>query len=106
MPTIIPAKEWNNHPILSKLYSKSDFDGDSAYTIDDPTPNQRDFLLNLTLEYRKPGQDWEASPFHETATFWDGSRMAWYHPYLYHPMFEIVDELKGQHTPEWRAVVG
>ena len=105
MSTIIPSSEWNNHPILSRLYSKSDFDGDSAYTIDDPLGLDREFLLTLTLQYREPGKDWEDAPFDMSATFLDGSRIAWYHPPFYHPAFEVTSELRGKHAPTWRAIV-
>ncbi len=105
MVAITSSFEWSNHPILSKLYSKSDLDGDSAYTIDYPSDVERQFLLNLTLQYREPGKDWEDASFDLSATFLDASRMAWYHPPFYHPLFEVTSELRGKHTPTWRAVV-
>jgi hypothetical protein len=105
MQEIIYERDWKNHPFLSKLTSRSDFDGDAALTVKDPTTDDFEHSLSVSLEYRIKDGDWIKAPFADSTAFIDEISMAWYYDFSYHPLFEIYPERRGQQTHEWRAVV-
>lgn len=105
MQEIIEQKDWDNHPFLSRLTGRSDFDGDAALTIQNPTEDDFRESLKVTLEYRVNNGEWIKAAFAESAGFIDEISMAWYYSPSYHPLFDVVPELKGKQVHEWRAII-
>ena len=105
MQEIIEEKDWSSHPFLSRLTGRSDFDGDAALTILNPTEDDFKESLKVTLEYRINDGEWVKAPFADSTAFIDEMRMAWYYSFNYHPLFELNPELKGKMVHEWRAII-
>lgn len=105
MQEIIDQKDWEGHPFLSKLTSRSDFDGDAALTIENPTEEDFRESLSVSLEYRINNGDWIKASFAESTAFIDEISMAWYYSFSYHPLFEFDPEFKGQQVHNWRAII-
>jgi hypothetical protein len=105
MQEIIDEKDWAAHPFLSKLTVSSDYDGDAAYRIENPTPEHFEESKKVALESSINGSPWEAVPFADSTAFINESSMAWYFSFNYHPLFEVSPELKGRQVHNWRAVI-
>ena len=105
MQEIIEQKDWEDHPFLSKLTGRSDFDGDAAFTIKNPTEDDFRNSLSVRLEYRINDGDWIEAPFAASTAFIDDCSMAWYYSDNDHPLFELYPDRKGQQVHEWRAVL-
>ena len=105
MQEIIERRDWGNHPFLSRLTGRSDFDGDAALTILHPTEDDFRESLKVTLEYRINKGEWIKAPFADSTAFIDEISMAWYYSSSYHPLFEFHPDLRGKQVHEWRAIV-
>ena len=105
MQEIIEEKDWASHPFLSKLIVRSDYDGDAALTIAYPSPEDFQASKSVVLEFSINGSSWETAPFAASTSFIDGSSMAWYFRFDYHPLFEFDPEFKGKQVHEWRAII-
>ena len=105
MQEIIDYREWVNHPYLRKLVSRSDYDGDAAFTVRNPTEADFSDSISVSLEFRINEGEWTKAPFAERAVFIDQVSVAWYYPFNYHPLFELDPERKGKQVPHWRAIV-
>lgn len=102
----IPRDLWKDFPPLDALEVASDLDGDAAFLLRGLTNHQIESLSRISLEYLH-NDIWVEAPFSESSAFpskdWDIAP-CWYFPFDYHPLFELVPDLRGT-PPEWRAVV-
>jgi hypothetical protein len=105
MPEIIEKKDWSSHPFLSKLTMRSDYDGDAAYTIENPSDQDFEEAKKVVLERSVNDGPWEAAPFADSAPFINEMAPAWYFSFMYHPGFEFVPDLKGKQIHKWRAII-
>ena len=105
MEEVIGQEEWKNHAFLSKLKIRSDYDGDAAFTISDPTEDDYKESLSVRLEYRINGGDWIAASFASSTAFIDESSMAWYFNFSYHPWMAFDRDQPEKDVHEWRAVI-
>jgi len=101
----IVQKDWADHPFLSKLIVRSDYDGDASYTIKNPTEEDFKMSLAVNLEYRIQGGNWQLAAFAAKTAFIDDSSMAWYFSPFYHPLFELNSDTKEKQVHEWRAII-
>jgi hypothetical protein len=98
MQEIIYEKNWKNHPFLQKVSSRSDFDGWSNYfTVENPTPEDRDFAQKVSFEFNQNGAQWVASGIIDQMSFIDFVSFAWARP----PAYEHHDSA----VIRWRAVI-
>lgn len=103
MQEFIESKDWSNHPFLSKLTIRSDYDGDPAFTIKNPTPEDYVEAKKVTLEYSVNGGDWKLAAFTDTTPFIDEMSMGWYFNPSFHPLLELHPDYKGENKLAWRA---
>lgn len=105
MQEIIDQKDWANHPFLSKLTVRSDYDGDAAFTVKNPTPDDFIEAETVSLEYSVNGGEWVRAAFADETPFIDEMSMGWYFKPSYHPLFELYADEKGKQVHHWRAVI-
>jgi hypothetical protein len=89
MKEVFPSSEWENHPFMSRLQTRSDIDGDSAFCILDVTEDEIEFSKRVQIFSRINGGEWWEAPFNLSQAFVWFNSPAWYytlgkpfHPYM------------------------
>ena len=102
----LPRERWGEHPILSRLGYKSDFDGDGTLHLKDYNPAERGVCSSIILEVSEDGgTTWKSSPFADDITYIDSIGAGWYWLASHHPYERFMPGTSGNANPIWRAVL-
>ena len=98
--------QWSEHPILSRIGYKSDFDGDGMLNLRDYDPSEFEDCQAITLEVSEDnGRTWKIARFDPEVIYIDAVGTGW--PWLAtgHPLDEFSPNTKELNKAIWRASI-
>jgi hypothetical protein len=103
---ILPSSDWANHPILSRLGYKSDFDGDGTLRLKDYDPSEYQACGQIAMEVSEDdGASWKSVAFDDNIVYIDGIGAGWYWLASSHPFEDLLLSSKAEPKAIWRAKV-
>lgn len=103
---IILRQDWGEHPILSRLGYKSDFDGDGTLHLQNYAPSEFETCRSIVLQVSEDGgETWESSEFVDEVIYIDQIGAGWSWLSSSHPFEELNANTKGRSKAIWRALI-
>lgn len=100
MPQYVEREKWSEHPILSRLVGRSDFDTDATFQLKDYASQEFEACVAINIEGSNDGgETWQSCEFSDRIAYIDEPGAGWRWPFSSEGVYFRNEELI------WRAVL-